>query len=446
MATEEQAKKMLKRIRENIGEWEKKYPDIYEDSPALKEVRQKVRESSPGWQSINEKLRQIQDDSLSKEISDLVNEMEQSLTPQEKQYREDMARVDQVLENYDELSPEEQAYWKAIKEGKQALQDYYNTDAYKQQQEWSGQQQSQPGWTGQKRAYANNPTAQTNAAYSASNMPADYTGYWQDKPYVGGTLQTEGGGFTPEGSYSAGYHGGGGGPQVDRGRWGTGKNMGPMVNGTVQTGGGEFTPEGYYSAGYHGSGEHPEITGESTPGQYKSGSFGPIIKPDLSNGIKVAEFLKYVSQMGYDVSGVDRRELERQYSQSGGNFDGLAFLKTLPQADASKTELISQYASNPMMPTSQVRNLLGGGNFSKLFSPTAKYANAIRRIGLLPDENPEDVDTSKIVAAQKSSPQVTASETAFIPQRDTYYTWYTTAGGGRRRKKRLASEIRKQRR
>ena len=212
------------------------------------------------------------------------------------------------------------------------------------------------------------PSSQNVQTYKApqqsQSMPSNYTGYWGGTPYAGGTVQTAGGGFTPEGSYSAGYHGSGGGI-----------GGGPSdiyVNGTVQTRGGGFTPDGSYSAGYHGSGEHPEITGESTPGQYKSGSFGPIIKPDLSNGQKVTEFLRYVSEMGYDVSGVDKASIERQYNQNGGNFDGLAFLQTLPQLNPDKTSLISQYAANPMMPTSQMYSLLGGQGFPNLFAPSGQ--------------------------------------------------------------------------
>jgi hypothetical protein len=206
------------------------------------------------------------------------------------------------------------------------------------------------------------------------NAPSNYTGYVGNTPYVSGQAQTSGGGYYTDPStgkvvYSAGYHGGGAGNFEDRGQWGTGMNMGPMVNGTVQTGGGGFTPDGSYSTGYHGSGEHPEITGESTPGVYKSGSFGSIIKPDLSNGIKVEEFLKYVNSMGFDTTGVNKRSLEDQYNQ--GTFGGLKFIESLPQSDANKTALIQQYAGNPMMPTKDVQSLLGGGNFANLFAATS---------------------------------------------------------------------------
>jgi hypothetical protein len=234
----------------------------------------------------------------------------------------------------------------------------------------------------------------TNYSAPINNyIPSSFTGYVGTTPYLQGQIQTSGGGFytdpnTGKVSYSAGYHGGGGGWFEDRGQWGTGMNMGPMVNGTVQTGGGGFTPDGSYSAGYHGSGEHPEITGESTPGIYTSkpivlngvlrqGSFGPIAKPDLSNGGKVKDFIDYVSEMGYDTSQVDRAAIERQYNQQGGNFDGVAFLETLPQKNAQKTELIKQYASNPMMPTSQMYNLLGGQNYSNLFTDV----NSLKDIG-----------------------------------------------------------------
>jgi hypothetical protein len=205
-------------------------------------------------------------------------------------------------------------------------------------------------------------------------VPQSYIAAQQSyAPVINGTPQTAGGGYTPDGSYSAGYHGSGGmgiGGGVDNGPWGTGPNNGPIINGTMQTGGGGYTPDGSYSAGYHGSGEHPEITGESTPGQYQSGSFGPIVKPDLSNGGKAGDFLRYISSMGFDISQwnteAGRNELVKQYGQNGGNFDGVAFLKTLPQPDSTKTDLISQYASNPMMPTSQVYGLLGQ-DYSKLF-------------------------------------------------------------------------------
>ena len=73
--------------------------------------------------------------------------------------------------------------------------------------------------------------------------------------------------------------------------------------------------------------------------------------------------------MGYDVSGLDKYKLERQYFNNNDKFDGLALLKTLPQTNSEKTSLISQYASNPMMPTNQVQTLLGGSNYSKLFAP-----------------------------------------------------------------------------
>lgn len=69
------------------------------------------------------------------------------------------------------------------------------------------------------------------------------------------------------------------------------------------------------SIGFQGSGEAPWITGESTPGQYQSGSFGSINTPDLSNPIKVSEYVKYMAGMGYDVSGINKKELEQAYNQ-----------------------------------------------------------------------------------------------------------------------------------
>jgi len=203
---------------------------------------------------------------------------------------------------------------------------------------------------------------------NSSSVPSGFTGWQGNQPYVGGTPQTSGGGFTPDGSYSAGYHGGGGGPQIDMGPFGNGPNMGPTVNGTVQTGGGGFTPDGSYSAGYHGSGEHPEITGESLPGDYRSGSFGSLHHPDFSNGAKVSDWVRYVQKLGYNVDKLDKQAMERSYYDNGGNFDGLAMLAKLSTdaALAKKTELLAQATANPMMPTAQALALLGGSNFTNL--------------------------------------------------------------------------------
>jgi len=245
-----------------------------------------------------------------------------------------------------------------------AQYEYYLQNLLDSQNDLATYQASQAG---QPTAQTSQTQTYTPSQPNYSSVPSNYTGFFNGNPYVGGTVQTSGGGFTPEGSYSAGYHGGGG-PPVDMGQWGTGPNMGPMVNGTVQTGGGQFTPEGSYSAGYHGSGEHPEITGESTPGQYQSGSFGSVANPDFSNGGKVKDFINYVSQMGYDTSKVDRIDLERQYNKNGGKFDGISFLKTLPQANQNKTDLLSQMAANPMMPTEQMYALFGGMGFPGLFA------------------------------------------------------------------------------
>lgn len=244
------------------------------------------------------------------------------------------------------------------------------------------------------------PTPQPQQSQGA---PSNYTGYYQGTPYVGGTIQTAGGGFTPDGSYSAGYHGGGGHPSKD-----TIPEI--YVNGTIQTRGGGFTPDGSYSAGYHGSGEHPEISGESTPGQYQSGSFGSILSPDFSNRKKVSDWLSYVASMGFDVSGVDRNKLERQYYDSNDNFDGLAFLKTLPQANPEKTNLISQYAGNKMMPTKDVFNLLGGSGFSNLFAPASyeqytSMLNNMFNIGGTGQKPPEEVK-SKVKSLKDISPEI----------------------------------------
>jgi len=221
---------------------------------------------------------------------------------------------------------------------------------------------------------------------SSSPTPGNFTGWKGDQPYVNGQAQTSGGGFTPDGSYSAGYHGGGG-ASVDMGPWGTGVGMGPMVNGTVQTGGGGFTPDGSYSAGYHGSGEHPEITGESLPGIYgpttmngilRQGSFGPVNKPDLSNSGKVTDFLDYLTNMGYDVTGQyggvnwrsreNSQKLNQMYEKNGGNFDAIAFMNSIATTaeQQKKTQLLKQATSNPMMPTSQALAILGGVNYANL--------------------------------------------------------------------------------
>ncbi len=85
-----------------------------------------------------------------------------------------------------------------------------------------------------------------------------------------------------------------------------------------QTSGGGNTPNGGgYSAGYSGSGDKPWITGESTPGVYKSGSFGSAGSPDLSNSTKVSEWLKFMQNQGYDTSGIDRKQLEQLSGRSG---------------------------------------------------------------------------------------------------------------------------------
>jgi hypothetical protein len=197
--------------------------------------------------------------------------------------------------------------------------------------------------------------------------------------------------ITPDGSYSEGYFGGGGiggggGWFEDKGPYGTGMNMGPIVNGTVQTGGGNFTPDGSYSTGYQGSGEHPEITGESTPGIYASnpqmlggvlrqGSFGPVIKPDLSNPGKVGDYLDYLKEMGYDTSQYrswpEQEKIASQYNSQGGNWDTMAFIQKLSQPNSQKTALLQQIAGNQMMPTSQMYSTLGGKGFSNLFAPAS---------------------------------------------------------------------------
>ncbi len=46
----------------------------------------------------------------------------------------------------------------------------------------------------------------------------------------------------------------------------------------------------------------------------------------------------------------------------------MSFLKSLPQANQYKTELLSQVAANPNMPTAQALELLGGVNYSNLGS------------------------------------------------------------------------------
>lgn len=244
----------------------------------------------------------------------------------------------------------------------------------------------------------------SQSSQKPQGIPSNYTGYSGGNAYVGGTVQTSGGGFTPDGSYSAGYHGGGGGFFEDRGQWGTGMNMGPMINGTVQTGGGGFTPDGSYSAGYHGSGEHPEITGESTPGQYQSGSFGSVLNPDFSNFGKAGDWIRYVESMGYDVSGLDKYKLERQYYDNNDKFDALGLLKTLPQANQSKTDMFSQLAGNPMMPTSQVQDLLGGSGYSNLFAPAsyAQYVTLLNKMFNLgqPNQQAPEIVNQKVKSLQ----------------------------------------------
>ena len=231
----------------------------------------------------------------------------------------------------------------------------------------------QPTPTPIQPSYSNTPSYSVKSVSPTSTTPQPRIG---NEVYVNGTLQTSGGGFAPDGSYSAGYRTGGGPAKGGGGPFGTGPNMGPMVNGTIQTGGGGFTPEGYYSTGYHGSGEHPEITGESTPGIYKSGSFGSVTKPDLSNSAKVGDFLNYVGQMGYDISKVDKNDLVQQYHKSGGNFDGVGYLRTLPQANQNKTDLLSQIVGNPMMATAAMYQLLGGRGFGSLFAQNPMLSSA----------------------------------------------------------------------
>ena len=89
---------------------------------------------------------------------------------------------------------------------------------------------------------------------------------------------------------------------------------------------GGYTPNnGGFSVGYSGSGEHPEITGESTPGIYNSGSFGSAATPDLSNSVKVGDWFRFMQEQGYDTSGLDSKKLQhlsgnagfQEYIQSG---------------------------------------------------------------------------------------------------------------------------------
>jgi hypothetical protein len=199
-------------------------------------------------------------------------------------------------------------------------------------------------------------------------VPSNYTGYYGGTAYVGGTPQTGGGGFTPDGSYSAGYHGGGGGWFEDRGQWGTGMNMGPMVNGTVQTGGGGFTPDGSYSAGYHGSGEHPEITGESQPGEYQgpNGSFGPYNLPELSSPLKAEKWLLGLEKMGYNIDNTrsweDKTKIANQFNE--GRFDARTFIDSLANPNPNKTNLI--FSTNAQTPLKDIQAAFGN-DFSKLY-------------------------------------------------------------------------------
>jgi hypothetical protein len=235
-----------------------------------------------------------------------------------------------------------------------------------------------------------NPSAQLTTNYSfdtqrnvQKSMPSNYTGYIGSTPYLEGKAQTSGGGYytdpnTGKVVYSAGYRGGGGGWYEDRGQWGTGMNMGPIVNGTVQTGGGGFTPDGSYSAGYHGSGEHPEITGESTPGDFKSGSFGPVAKPDFSNGIKVEKYLRYLQGLGYNVDkyfngneGLRLRQgLEAEYNRNGGYYDSEKLVRTLTNPNPKKTDLL--FSVNAQTPLKDIQSILGA-NFEKLYQTPEQY-------------------------------------------------------------------------
>jgi len=246
-----------------------------------------------------------------------------------------------------------------------------------------------------------------SAAYASSSpsIPSNYTGWIDNTPYVRGKVQTGGGGFTPEGTYSAGYHGSGTGAKVDMGRWGTGKDMGPMVDGTVQTGGGDFYYDKKkgtweYSAGYHGSGEHPEITGSTLPGTYERsvygatpGStmmrdpFGSIISPHVSNTSQVGDVLQYLQLMGYNVENINdparnwtsdpngtdwnrqenRQKIVDEFNSTGGRFDMISFLRKLDRGSYNpKTEILAILAQNPNMATQEMYNIVGGVNYSKL--------------------------------------------------------------------------------
>jgi len=153
---------------------------------------------------------------------------------------------------------------------------------------------------------------------NSTNVPTNYTGMWGLDPYQMGQIQTRGGGWTPDGSYSAGYH---------------------------------------------GSGERPDISGEATPGSYKSGSFGSIYSPDLSNDVKINDYIRYLGELGYDTSELSVSKLRQQYNDN--TFNGELTLGLLPNKSQQNKELLKSI--NPSTPYAEIHSKLGGKDFSTLF-------------------------------------------------------------------------------
>jgi len=148
-------------------------------------------------------------------------------------------------------------------------------------------------------------------------------------------------------------------PEGYTGMWG----LDPYQMGQIQTRGGGFTPDGYYSAGYHGSGERPDIAGEATPGVYKSGSFGSIYNPDLSNDVKINDYIRYLGELGYDTSELSVSKLRQQYNEN--TFNGELTLGLLPNKSEQNKELLKSI--NPSTPYAEIHSKLGGRDFSTLF-------------------------------------------------------------------------------